>query len=443
MPNTAVSDSVLVSASPVEVPRTGGDAGTFGGNWPGGLSPGSSVLLAESPEWRAVVTRLDCFALTTLDRVASNRTITPLLNAPLVMTGSVPSDDPRVTIPDLDGDPYLSEGNRLLFMYRRDYGTSGGTVPWTLRGAGIINQIEDAALSDDATTSYTAKDPWDYFTQAIPVLNSDGDLPRNGLTYTFTRGSNIVGGLLKNALDNLPNMFKGVDAGLTFGGTGFYAGTIEDTEHIDISFPWGTTLGQAWTQLTDTGTLDIVLTPIYDPINRPGYIAELNIYNLAGQNRPSMAFGWDRAPRSITDISRLIDGTTRANHVQYFLGVGGNPVTAYEDLTSIAKYKEYWTLQFWPGQQVLAAVEALAQAQLALRANGRVTHTLNPAPERSPSPWIQYNLGDRVPVYASGGEYGGFRQDLSGYQRVYGFPIQIADDQLEAVVGLLASPQGF
>jgi hypothetical protein len=404
------------------------------------------VLLVESPQWRTVVTRLDGFGLTVLDKTAANRTVTPLLNAPAVATGSASSDDPRVSILDIDGFPYLSEGRRLLYMFRRDYGVAGlpppGTPPWTVRFGGIIDQVEDAAQSDDATTHYTAHDPWQYMF-SIPALNGEGGLPRNGLTYTFTRGNVIVGELLKNALTFRPNMLNAIDAGPTYGGTAFWAGTIEDTEHLDISFQWGHSVGQAWQELADTGTLDIVLTPVYDPVNRPGCLADLSIYNLAGQDQPAFAFGWDRAPRSITDISRLQDGTQRSNYVQFFLGVGGPPVPAYSDATSIAAFKEYWSMQFWPGQQVLAAVEALAQMQLLLRKNGKLTVTIDPAPERSPDPFIQFNLGDRIPVYATGGEYGRFREDLAGYQRIYGFPLQIADDQLEAIVGLLASPQGF
>ena len=54
-------------------------------------------------------------------------------------------------------------------------------------------------------------------------------------------------------------------------------------------------------------------------------------------------------------------------------------------------------------------------------------------------PWTEYDLGDRVPVYASAR----LRKLLSGYQRVYGMPIQISDDALEHIDALLVSPDGF
>jgi len=71
------------------------------------------------------------------------------------------------------------------------------------------------------------------------------------------------------------------------------------------------------------------------------------------------------------------------------------------DAASVTKYGEYWAQQFFPGATAPFQVTDLAEQQLALRAAGKTTVTFRPAPERSPRPWQDYYLGDRVPVWAS------------------------------------------
>ncbi len=49
--------------------------------------------------WRTVITDRHSQAITCLERLSANRTITYALNQPAVTTAQVPSDDPRVNIP--------------------------------------------------------------------------------------------------------------------------------------------------------------------------------------------------------------------------------------------------------------------------------------------------------------------------------------------------------
>jgi hypothetical protein len=83
------------------------------------------------------------------------------------------------------------------------------------------------------------------------------------------------------------------------------------------------------------------------------------------------------------------------------LGHNDTHETTQTDATSIATYGEYWAQQFFPAQTEPAAVEAIAAQQLALRKDYKQTLTINPVPERAPEPFIDYGLGDRVPVWAS------------------------------------------
>jgi hypothetical protein len=169
----------------------------------------------------------------------------------------------------------------------------------------------------------------------------------------------------------------------------------------------------------------------------------------AGTFNYNAIFSWDRPGRSVVGIDDLFDGTARANHIIYYNGQGGPPIAPYasaefRDATSIATYGEYAPSQFFPAQTVKEGVKAIAAQQLALRANFKQTLTVNPAPERSPEPFVDYYLGDRVPVYASDN----LRQEIpSGvlpfaWQRVYGIPVQIDDNGVETVRELLVGPVG-
>lgn len=404
----------------------------------------AAIEICEAPPWRFVVTDLNMEVITWLDRLARNRQIAYTLNDTAMCTGTVPSDDPRINIPHTDGDPYFSEGNRLLFGFR--YEPISPTVSaWVIRYGGIILQVQDAAQQDNADTSFTAYDPWQYL-RSRPVRNGviEGfTLPGlNGSSYTQTRINEIAGLILKNTIVTDGPVF--IDAGWEYGGTYFYEGTMEDCDRIDINFAQGTTVGQAWDELVSGNQADFVLTPIWDPERRPGYTHELSIYTQAGAIIDNAIFGWDQVPRNLIGVNRLIEGSGRANKIKFFagqagLGVGGQAIQVQTDPVSVAKYGEYWYTQFFPGQNVALAVEAFAAATLEIRKTGRRTVDIAPSPDCATSLFQAFFLGDRVPVYASNR----LREELQGYQRIYGISLQIGDDSTETIDRMLASKEGF
>ena len=387
---------------------------------------------------------LSCGTLTLLDRLAESRQVTYTLNAPAVATGQVPSDNPQVNLLvgslPLAGDPLMSYGDRILYGFRRE--APGGSIPpWVPRFAGILMQLEDAATTDPATSGYTAYDPWQLL-MSRPIRNGDLELPgTDGLSYNATPGSTIAYDLITNTIAADGSVYVNIDGG-----------TIETTGDVTINFQQGTSVGDALTQLCNTGTMDVWFSPVYDPVGQPGIIADLNIYVQQGATRDDAIFGWDSPPKSLVGISRLLDGAQIANKIQFYNGQGGPKVddgaSGFPTATStgsVAKYGEYWAQQFFPAQIDAAAVRAMADQQLLLRQMGRRTLTVNPAPERSPEPFLGYFLGDMTPVYATDR----LRQTLpapgesTNYQRIYGIPIQISDNALETVTQLLTSPDGF
>ncbi len=382
--------------------------------------------------WRAVITDLDTVPITMLDNLAAGRTIDFALNKPANTKAVVPSDDPRVNLPTVEGTglgpPSLSFNDRLAYLFRREDGTDG---VWVCRFAGVVEQIEDASSADQPYSTFTAYDPWQYLF-ARPIMSGTGLVGPHGLSYTATRGDVIAFDLVLNTIA----LHGGVHINLS-------DGVFEHTEQIDINFQQGTSVGAALQQLCATGTLDIVMEPIYDPTGHPGDCVIMNVYVQAGVTRDDAIFSWD-VGRNVTGISSLIDGDLMANTVQFFNGQGGPPVAPAHDADSEARYGWWETQQFFPQQTQEVAVEEMAQFQLQLRKQGKRTIRLTPNSLLSPIPLLEYGLGDRVVPRATSR----LRQpipwasDDDEYSRVYGIPITLSDDGVEQVNGLVLSPDG-
>ncbi len=406
----------------------------------------------EAPLWRYFVAALDGSGITDYSRLASDRTVEVILNGPLSTAGTVPSDNPQVWIPyDGDGydDPYLSEGTRLLWGFRRE--PNPPYQQYVVRAATIIQLVEDAAQQDDARTRFVGWDPWHYM-MSRPVTDIDGVLPGpDGISWDDTEVGVIVAQLLRNTILNYGHAY--IDAGTTYEGTAFWGGSLSSLPVIDWNIPQGTSVGQAWQDLCAAGYCDIVLDPIYDPLNRPNYLCDMSVYAQAGVTRDEQIFAWNTPGRNLVGLDRQQNGALRVNVYEAFAGQGGTggQVTSIGN-DSITKYGAYVTQRFFPGAQggaAITAITSLAEQQIALRSVGQQTVTFTPAPERSPRPWVDYQLGDRVPVWALKEQ---FRQLLSGeaapagtffdtaYQRIYGWTASIDDDALETVT-LLVSPQ--
>ncbi len=342
-------------------------------------------------EWSEVVTDRDTVAITGLSKLAASRTITYPLNKPASATGVVPSDDPRVNLPHLVGTgpdyaPSVSFNDRLLYMFRRE--AQGTGAPWVCRFAGVLEQIEDACDGDQPYSTFTAYDPWQYLF-ARPVMNGTALVGKDGISWDNTRGDVIARQIMEGTIGLHGPVYIDVDAGVW-----------EMTEQIDINFQQSTSVGAALQQLCATGTMDIIMEPVYDPVGMPGICVIMNVYIQAGVARPDAVFSWD-VGRAVVGISDLLDGDLMANRVQFYNGQGGPPVTPADDAASEMRYGWWETQQFFPAQTQRLAVEDMAAFQLSLRKDGHRTVNISPNPLLSPIPLLDYGLGDRVPVYAT------------------------------------------
>lgn len=450
-----------------------------------------------SPTWKHLITRRDSTVVTDLSRLASNRRGHFELGGPSFFEGFVPSHDFRVFFPTDDefpiasfdpswaddhfggfgfiNHPRLQEGMRLMYSFRRDGEGEGGS-PWSIRHAGPILEIEDNASPDRRLSRFTAYDPWAYLYQRPARLTAPtttlpkpdlGSIPGEaGVVFPAdTTGNTIVGELLRRTIDQDGPCY--IDAGTAFGGTAFYGGTLETTlEFVDpVVFPRGVSVGTAWEQMVDTGTLDIVLTPIFDPFNRPGYCAELNIFNQAGGDPGSVflsgypTFNWDRSGRALIEINRLQDGRERANRIRAYQGGTGaqnapwtevegsengapDAEASWSDAASATRYGESWHQETYVRQTQKDLVSKQARNELIRRRLGLRTWRMRPTPEFSPRPFQDYMPGSPVGFYHSSrlrdqqwwqpNEL----NDQTVFPRIFAFDIELSDDSLESV-GLL------
>ena len=412
------------------------------------------------PRWfsgyqsRFLVTDLFGVTTTWLDRLTLGASLAFNLDQPMTGTISLRSNDPRVNrIFTPDGDPRVAQSNRLLYTFLRQ----GGDPPWQCVAAGMIMSPEDQADQDVPTTHLTFYDAWQFLFGTPCFLDESGTLPGpDGFQFFATPGGEIVATLLGNAIFGSEPSVPGtggngymIDAGVTYGGTIYWGGVIEATPAIDFVVQQGMTVGDAWNQLLAAGTqalgtgyvdsgVDIVLTPIYDPVRRPGYTHELSVYNLAGVEQPGAPMAWGQFTRSSETADRQHDATP-GNFVDianFYAGQGGPGVGEVQNAANVAKYLGYWSQQFFPQQPDAYSVQAMAQQAIQLQKQGKRTFTVNPDPLRAIGPFVGYNIGDRIPIYAPNS----LRVAAAGYQRVQGIPLEINPDGVARVNALLTSP---
>lgn len=412
--------------------------------------------------WRWLVCALNGHGLTNLDRLATNQSIQYVLDDTAQFTCDVPSDDGQIHQHASDDIARVAFGRRLIYGFRREEATVDST-PWKCRYTGILNIVQDQASADEPVSHLTAYDAmtWAKF---LPVLTPDGYLlPEKGYTYFNKTGDFIAKDVIANAYAFIQSNGSFLTGSHFAWPVGFsdlvdvlfidIAGGHYDTTDLIEEFPiqQGASVYDVWQQLCQTGGIDIVLRPVYAPREAPGRIAELNVYSQAGEDQTGAVFGWDMFPRNLVGVDALYDGTQIENWVQFFAGGGVAPHQSSE--SSIQDFGPYFA-QKNITQGSNAAVSLLALAEIALRKRGKQTLTIDPTPELSPDPFTHYYLGDTVYVWAgrqlppvSSTGYGtALRQGIRSKQqgsppispwRVYGYQVDLADDQVETITNLL------
>lgn len=383
--------------------------------FPQGL-PWRWVVLAVD-DWTAPALRIVTF----LDHLTFNASVDRVLNDIGTLRLTVPSDNPEVYIgDDVDDDPYVAEGNRVVVGLRPE--NPGSTDLWTPRASGILYQPTDSADvgtgAGSASTDLQAADPWQLLYRR-PVCHFDGTLPdaENGLRFIAEPADNVALALLFNTeAAHGPTLIDSSDL------------PGDQLAPITITFERGLTVGEAWKQLCDAGYMDIALDPILDLGG--GFISRLRIAEVIGEARYDVIFAYGAPGASLRTINRAEDGTLRADKVQEYNGSGGPPVALQTNNTAVAKFGESWLVQAQPKTTVASAALALAETDLDTRAFGVTNISVSPLPERSAVPFTEYDIGDTVTVLADRTK---LRKRIDGQWRVVHIPLRMNASEPETV----------
>jgi hypothetical protein len=412
---------------------------------------------------RLLVSNLRSETTTWLDRQnLLSASVSANLNLPWQITADVRSGDPAVNTIYGDGDPLVAQSNRLVWVFLNEAPTNAMTDKrWVPRASGILMSPQDQGDTDTGTTHFVAYDPWQYMMGLPCFIDQIGTMPgSSGFLFTAT-GNVIAYTLIQNTQASLAALggfgSGGVFADIpnAYGGTVHWTGTNEVTPLLNFRLQQGVSLGQALAQLCTAGSnvegtsqcIDILFEPIYDPINRPGYVSQISVYDLAGIERPGAPMAWSRFTRSSTTADRQHDGTPGAfvNVAQYVPGQG-TPLLPGQIVTnpsSIAKYYPYWEQRWFPGQPFATVTKNLSIQTLQLRKQGKRTFMVDPDPLRAAMPFRDYTIGDRIPIYTPGvtsGRATGLRVAEAGFERVETIPLVIGPDGVTRVNQLLVSP---
>ena len=415
---------------------------------------------------RVVVTDLYGVVTTWLSgKSLLNATATVNLDLPSQITVDVRSGDISVnTIFPTDGNPLVAQSNRLAYIFLNEAPTAVSVDDrWPCRASGILMSPDDQGDADISTTHFTAYDPWQYF-MGLPCFADEVGTPIPQIGLTFSAAGNVIAfQLIENTYKSLlylglcPTGATGppiagpgfyADIPNAYGGSGFWAGTDATTPTLDFIVQQGTSLGQALQNLASAGNdvqgtsqcIDIIFEAIYDPMNRPGFVSQVSVYNLAGAERPGAPMGWGRFNRSAMGAERQHDGTPTAfvNVAQYVAGQGGDLalVTPVTIPAVIAKYGSSWDQKFFPGQPFATVTNNLAIQTLNLQGQGKRTFLVDPDPLRAGMPFRDYGIGDRIPIWTTSKQ----RVPEEGYERVQTIPLVINSDGVAYVSKLLVSP---
>jgi hypothetical protein len=400
----------------------------------------------DPPLWRTIVTSIDMETLTCLDGRSTGRQMLFTLDNPAYFRCQVASDDVEVNLPwpNLDDPSLVTNNRRFLYAFRRERSDDPEvTPPWMCRFGGIIIPVEDE-IADAPTTTLTAYDPWQLL-MSRPARNTDTGalIGEEGLTYQ-------VGALASDIALSQLLMTESFD-----GDSHIYSSSlfIEDSVPFDEPFTveQGASVGEVWQDLCQTGFLDIRLVPIYEPFLNPGKVATLYIDQFAGATKFDSVMAWDKGPRSLVSMSRLVD--RMANKVRFYTGGAAVTTHTQTDAGSVTDNGQWWAQQVVNASTHPQFVDLAALAELFIRRYGQRTISFQPVSEESQMlPLVDYGLGDYVPVWASRNfrepvsvDYDAYTADptqpgAAGYQRIYGLPIELDDNGAESVPGIITSP---
>lgn len=405
------------------------------------------------------------FPLSDITGIAFDKAGSYRLNRPTTWQFRVPCNDPLVsTIYGVDGRPYLTKGRRLKVRRTPNGGGSARLV-----ANNMITRVERQGDENNAYAIVNTIDPM-FFWPKRPVRNDDG---------SFTAPNDAFGNptpMFPSPISGADMILRAVANSVTFEGS---LGLDTFSGNFDLAVPPAADLGFEMTNtpitiadlatlLTNTGELDIGLTPIEEGIDLGGGHAQaiLNAVSQTGADlSTSVHFDYGTGLYNVKNIRHVDDIESICNRLWYYLGppltdgqhwganiTGDDPhlpgnvlggdgpggdVDYSNPLGDLIVASRIFYGVFMDVRMYDAGYESdardmfrrLWQTEVLLRVNGREMIAITAVPHSSYLPFEAVNVGDIFTLNTDGDKLG--VEIASAQQRLYGFDVNPDNDGIE------------
>jgi hypothetical protein len=377
---------------------------------------------------------------------AQRQKISPRLSRPLSSVITVPGDAAVVRGSAADGLPVIWPGRRTLKTLRNG-SLIANPILWTVAPSG-----------DENTTSID-------LSGYDPLILSGGRYVRDGT-------GNLIDPDFASPIASAAVIVQAFSNSVAFVGDlplDLTSGSLDELipPAIDIAAEltdWPMLISDLIRLLAGARACDVVVDPL-DHAHlgaAPGVLGRLNVVNHYGSDISSLVhFDYGTGDYSIANVQRSFDMSTVVNRLRYFLGPkldsehwkgsiesSDAGLTAYHDL-EFASRDLFWTIEaikVFDSAGIENSARPLWQqafkTDVTLRTQPRQLLQIIPAAgSGSPfQPYDDYFLGDTVATNLAdiiGPEL------IGGQQRLYGFDLEQAEDDVERVTSLEFSPDGL
>lgn len=376
--------------------------------------------------WRLVVTNLLGQTITLVTGTAADINLQYRLNRPDMLTFSLPSEDPLTNIAYTgDGLPYVACGVRMVKAFRK-VGTDPGN--WVLRFVGRVWTLQDSGDGSTVRTNVTCYSPLHLLGKRL-VRAADGTV-YSQVKWWATPGAHIFRDMVERT-----HTYKGSNIGLDDTSTGTWsAATADQTVGYDQAYILPSVI-----TLCDTGTMDI--TQDYQNVT-DGKHLRLGAVPQLGEEKAAVVFGYAAPPRTATSFERIQTMDDLYNDVTLWGKSTTGRRAVATDAFSKTTYGTFEVAEVISDVETVELLQMLADERIALQKDPRDMVTVIPAPEVSSVPFDAWFVGDTIRINAGRSPFPVTRQLVSGYQRVYGFNLEVSPTAGERVTDMIVSSQG-
>jgi hypothetical protein len=427
--------------------------------------------------WQFVVYDRENNALADVSTIATNKKVSRRLSRPSSCTFTVPANHALVNTLHSDGQPIVAPGIRCVKVRYRPSASSD----WTLWFNGLIWLVQDEGTEDMAYTSVTAFDPLMWF-KFRWVRDQTGDFSTptfygQGSDPDAISGPDLIRQMVNNTVWNWsdnPGDYEG-EFGLD-SLTGTF--DIESPPAWDMRgnlSNWPILMSDMFHLVTEAGGCDAWVDPVDD---NDGYgtriMGVLNAVNKAGTTS-IVHFDYGMGDYSIRQIRRSLDIEGLCNKLWYYLGPPENVIDYATSEILIRRWKG--NIQgdafdsapptgppTYSKDSGLPAEIAASRAAYDTAMDVRIYEDAEDENSNRPLFWHLWHtenrmrnqpremlfvtpvrgapfdvssivLGDIITINASDV----LRQGFSAQQRVYGFDVEISDENVSSITELVCS----